>query len=210
MTAAITSLLTIAIAAAIFAGAAFAGVELSKVVWTYARRAPEQPTAPEPPLAPFLVVTGALGAVIALRGLDWQGLVLAALICVSLVACWHSAVTHGAMPDYFTLVPLAAIVLSAVAQENWAILLAVLVPFIPFAAMAYLSKGKGMGWDDAKLAALGGGILGMEDALLAFAVACIVAVFVAWLRKRTKEPIAFGPYMIGGIALSLIHGLSPY
>jgi hypothetical protein len=195
---------TAVVAAGIFAAAAYLGIELSRLV---AKNAPAAQAQGEPRKEPaviwFLLGSAILGGVIALHGMDWQGIGLEAVICVSLVACWHSAVAYGRMPDYFTLTPLAAIVLSAIAQSNWPLLVGVIVPFIPFAAMAYLSKGKGMGWDDAKLAALGGGILGTTDALLAYAMACIAAVTVTWLRKRLKEPIVFGPYVIAAIALLL-------
>jgi leader peptidase (prepilin peptidase)/N-methyltransferase len=201
---------TAAVAAGVFAAAAYLGIELSRLV---AKNSPASQTPgeqrPEPPVIWFLLGSAALGAAIASHGLDWQGIGLEAVICVSLVACWHSAVAYGHMPDYFTLTPLGAIVLSAIAQANWPLIVGVIVPFIPFAAMAYLSKGKGMGWDDAKLAALGGGILGTTDALLAYAVACVVAVVVTALRKRIKEPIVFGPYVIGAIALSLAFRFGP-
>jgi prepilin signal peptidase PulO-like enzyme (type II secretory pathway) len=197
-----TLLLTIVITAGVFAGAGYLGIELSRIV-SKGARAPGEGQKPEPPVAWFLVGSAALGAVIALHGLDWQALALNAVICVSLVGCWHGAITHGRMSDYFTLVPTAAIALSAIAQSNWPLLVGIVVPFTPFAAMAYLSKGKGMGWDDAKLAALGGAVLGTTDALLAYATACVVAVSVAALRKQLKEPIVFGPYVIGAIGLSL-------
>jgi leader peptidase (prepilin peptidase)/N-methyltransferase len=203
-------LLTIVISAGIFAAAAFLGIELSRLVAKSAPAAQANPNPkPEPPIVWFLVGSAVLGAVIAWHGMDWQGLALQAVICVSLVACWHGAITYGRMSDYFTLLPLAAISLSAIAQSNWPLLIGVVVPFTPFAAMAYLSKGKGMGWDDAKLAALGGAILGTTDALLAYAVACVAAVVVAALQKRLKDPIVFGPYVIGAIGLSLAFRFVP-
>jgi prepilin signal peptidase PulO-like enzyme (type II secretory pathway) len=88
--------------------------------------------------------------------------------------------------------------------QNWGTLGDIGLPFAPFAIAVYLSKGKGLGWDDAKLAALGGAILGLEAALIAFATAGIAGVAVAWARKRTREPIPFGAYMIATIALSLL------
>jgi prepilin signal peptidase PulO-like enzyme (type II secretory pathway) len=201
-------LLTIVIAAGVFAAAAYLGVELSRVVAKNVTASAREQQ-PEPPTVWLLVGSAVLGAVIASHGLDWQGLALNAVICVSLVGCWHGAITYGRMSDYFTLVPLAAIALSAIAQSNWPLLVGIVVPFTPFAAMAYLSKGKGMGWDDAKLAAFGGAVLGTTDALLAYATACVVAVCVASARKRLKEPIIFGPYVIGAIALSLAFRFAP-
>ncbi|HTV72785.1 MAG TPA: prepilin peptidase [Candidatus Acidoferrales bacterium] len=204
-----TLLLKALVAAAIFAGVAYLGVELSRVVAKYIQRPPEGITRTEPPLPWFLVGSAFFGAALALRGMDWMTLTMAAIVTVSLVGCWHSDVTYGKMPDAFTLVPIAAVSLSAIATQNWPLLSGVIVPFIPFGAMAYLSKGKGLGWDDAKFAALGGAILGMEGALLALATAGVVAVSVAWLRRRTRDPIPFGPYMIGAVALTLVCSFTP-
>jgi prepilin signal peptidase PulO-like enzyme (type II secretory pathway) len=70
--------------------------------------------------------------------------------------------------------------------------------FLPFAAASLISKGRGMGWGDTKLAALGGAMLG-DAALIAYCAACLGAVAVAYLRKKHTEPIAFGPYLAASI-----------
>jgi prepilin signal peptidase PulO-like enzyme (type II secretory pathway) len=215
MLALFSSILTSLIAAGVFAGASYLGIELSKIVGKHTVRSGEAASAPDGirdashPLS--LIGGGALfGAVIAWRGMDWQTMALAASVCISLAACWHSALAHGTISDYFTLVPLGAIGLSSLVQQNWPLLLSVIAAFVPFAAMAYITKEKGMGWDDAKLAAFGGAILGMQLSLLAYAVACVVAVIVAWACKRTAERILFAPYMISAIAICLAWSYSPY
>jgi hypothetical protein len=45
--------------------------------------------------------------------------------------------------------------------------------------------------------------------MLAFAGACLVAVFVAAIRKRRTEPIAFAPYLAGAIAAAIAFPLFP-
>jgi prepilin signal peptidase PulO-like enzyme (type II secretory pathway) len=60
-----------------------------------------------------------------------------------------------------------------------------------------------MGWGDVKLVALGGAVLGIHAAVLAFAAACLIAVAVAALLKRRSEPIPFAPYLAVAIAVAL-------
>jgi prepilin signal peptidase PulO-like enzyme (type II secretory pathway) len=83
------------------------------------------------------------------------------------------------------------------------VLLASAVPAIPFAVMAWRTKGLGLGWGDVKLVALGGALLGMQTAILAFALAAIAAIVVARVQRRTSEPLAFGPYLVAAIAVPL-------
>ncbi|HEY0798663.1 MAG TPA: prepilin peptidase [Candidatus Baltobacteraceae bacterium] len=202
--------LKLVVAAGVFAAAGYAGVALSRAIARYVQRPAPEAVRPEPPLVWFVVGSALFGAIADLRGMDTETLALAAIIAIALVGSWHSVATYGRIPDAFTLVPLLAIVLSELATQNWGILLSVVVTFAPFATMAYVSKGKGLGWDDAKLAALGGALLGMETALFGFALACMVAVTVAWARKRTREPIPFAPYMVASMALSLLVDFTPY
>jgi prepilin signal peptidase PulO-like enzyme (type II secretory pathway) len=82
-------------------------------------------------------------------------------------------------------------------------LISAFVAFIPFACLAIVSKGVGMGWGDVKLAALGGAILGFETAFLAFAIGAVVAVVWAYRRGHQKQVIAFAPYLAGAIAVAL-------
>jgi prepilin signal peptidase PulO-like enzyme (type II secretory pathway) len=200
MLAAQTVLFTTVIAAGVFAGAAYLGITLSKIV---IRASPNLERREENNVRPAAIICAsvACGAILALRGLLWPDLAMAAVICVCLVACLHEAVSTGKMSDYFILVPLSSIVIAEIVEQNWLALCGPIIPFLPFALTAYLSKGKKMGWDDAKLAALGGAVLGVWLALLAFATACIAAAVVARLRNKTKEPIIFAPYMISAIAL---------
>ena len=76
--------------------------------------------------------------------------------------------------------------------------------FLPFALAALLSKERGMGWGDSKLAALGGAVLGFQLSLLTFAAACLALVAVGWLRGRRTEPMAFAPYLAVAIVFGLL------
>jgi prepilin signal peptidase PulO-like enzyme (type II secretory pathway) len=61
----------------------------------------------------------------------------------------------------------------------------------------------GLGWGDVKLAMLGGPLIGMQYALMAFALGCLAAVVVARVRRVSNQPVAFAPYMASAIVLPL-------
>ena len=66
-----------------------------------------------------------------------------------------------------------------------------------------LSKGRGLGWGDVKLVALGAAVLGLRTSVLAFSAACLLAVAIAVVRRRRHEPIAFAPYLAGSMTVAL-------
>ena len=110
---------------------------------------------------------------------------------------------RGIIPDVFTVVPLGAILLAAALAGHWEVAAAAVVPALPFAFLAWRSGGLGLGWGDVKLAMLGGPLIGMQNALMAFALGCLAAVVVARMRKTSHQPIAFAPYLASAIALPL-------
>jgi hypothetical protein len=209
LSSAIVSVVTFPVVAIVFCGAAFLGIELSSAVGSrlYAGR----DVTPFPQSSRYALVGGAglLGVLAAAGHAEWQALMLAAIVCVSLAASWHSSVVFGKIPDFFTLVPLGAVVIAAAVQSEWFLIIGAIVPFVPFGAMAYFGKGRGFDWDDAKLAALGGALLGIETSIFVLAAACIVAVGVAYGRKRTSEAIVIAPYMIGAIGAAMAVRLMP-
>jgi prepilin signal peptidase PulO-like enzyme (type II secretory pathway) len=147
--------------------------------------------------------TAFVGMALAQQGASAPNLAIVAFIMCSLVACWYSDVRCGILPDYFTVLPLAFWLLASVAVKNYQPLFGAVIVFVPFALAALLSKGRGMGWGDVKLVTLGAAVLGLQTAALAFGGACLVAVFVAMIRRRRTEPIAFAPYLVSAIALGL-------
>lgn len=157
----------------------------------------------KPPTIALIVGAAIVGTILASRGLPIWGLVVSALLVVSLAACWYSDVRCGIVPDYFTLVPLVIVLAIAVVERNPTPIVSAVVVFIPFAGAALLSKGLGMGWGDVKLVALGAAVLGLRNSVLAFSAACLLAVAVAMIRRRRHEPIAFVPYLAGSITTAL-------
>jgi len=188
---------------ALYGCAAFLAIQLSASICAKIVPFEDGPKPGNPP-TPWLIAGAAIaGAVMTMRGADLPQLGLAALLIVSLVASWYSDVRVGIVPDYFTLVPLGALLLLAVTGHQWTTIIAMLAVSVPFAAAAYLSKGRGMGWGDVKLVALGGAALGLQAAVIAFAGACLVAVVIAVLQKRRHEPIALAPYLASAIGVAL-------
>src|SRR5580658_3870990 len=108
MLAAHTVLLTAVIAAGVFACAAYLGIELSKIVIKASPRLEQREANHDGPVS-LIGASAACGAILALRGLLWQDLAMASVICVCLVACLHEAVSTGEMSDYFILIPLSSI-----------------------------------------------------------------------------------------------------
>jgi prepilin signal peptidase PulO-like enzyme (type II secretory pathway) len=186
-----------------FAGLGAAGVYTARYVC-----AGQTPLADGPPPGhvPARLLIGAnalLGAFAAMRGLPWQGLAIVGLACGVLTAVWVADVEQGIIPDAFTLAPLGALLLAAALSGHWYVAIVAIVPALPFAVLAWRSRGIGLGWGDVKLAALGGPLIGIQGALIFFALGCTAAVIVARVRGISGRPVAFGPYLATAIALPL-------
>jgi prepilin signal peptidase PulO-like enzyme (type II secretory pathway) len=196
-------ILAVPAAAIAFGLLGFAGARLGRVACANVDPPAGGPRLGTPPVAWLVAGCGLLGATMVVHADDPGRIALCGILCVFLVACWYADVACGIVPDVFTLVPLAAVLIAGALQGEWWHAGAALV-VVPFAAAAMASKGRGMGWGDVKLAALGGAVLGFGTAMLAFAAACLAAVCVAWARGRRREPIALAPYLVASICAALI------
>jgi prepilin signal peptidase PulO-like enzyme (type II secretory pathway) len=197
-------MITILLAIVAFAGAAALGLAAARSVCGTIAESP--PGGPPPGVVPqrlLVIGAAALGAIAAARGIPLPGMAIVWLACGLLTAIWASDVMRGIIPDMFTLVPLGAILLAAALAGHWEICVAAVVPAIPFAFLAWRSGGMGLGWGDVKLAMLGGPLIGMQYALMAFALGCLAAVVVARVRRVSNQPVAFAPYMASAIVLPL-------
>ena len=195
-------MITILLAIVAYAGAAVLGLAAARGVCGPIADAPAG--GPPPGIVPqrtLVIGAAVLGAIAAWRGLPIPGLAIVWLSCALLTAVWASDVMRGIIPDVFTIVPLGAILLAAALAGRYEVLIAAVVPAVPFAFLAWRSGGLGLGWGDVKLAMLGGPLIGMQNSLMAFALACLAAVVVARLRKTSHQPIAFAPYLASAIAL---------
>jgi len=201
-------MITILLATVAFAGAAALGLLAARSV---CGTIPESLAGgPAPGVVPqrlLLIGAAVMGAVTAYRGLPLPALAIEWLACGLLTAVWASDVVRGIIPDMFTIVPLGAILLAAALAGHYEVVVAAVVPAVPFAFLAWRSGGIGLGWGDVKLAMLGGPLIGMQHALMAFAIGCLAAVVVARIRKMSHEPVAFAPYLASSIALPLAFGI---
>jgi len=189
--------------AILYGCAAFLGIQLSAAICRNVTPFEDGPKPGKPPTPWLIGGAAAIGFTLALRGMPLPQVGLAGVLTVSLVASWYSDVRVGIVSDYFTLVPLGALALGSLIKGDYGILIAAGAVTIPFAAAALFSRGRGMGWGDVKLVALGGAVLGIHAAVLALTAACLIAVAVAALLKRRSEPIPFAPYLAGAIAVAL-------
>jgi prepilin signal peptidase PulO-like enzyme (type II secretory pathway) len=179
------------------------GIGLSKVVTAGTVAHPDGPARGSVPPLLLIVACATLGGTAGSRGVSISALEIIALVCGLLSAIWVADVTVGIIPDVFTLVPLGAVFVASMMIGHWEMLIASLVPAIPFAALAWRSHGKGLGWGDVKLAALGGPLIGMQAALLSFALGSLIAVLVCRISGKKGQPVAFGPYLAAAIAVPL-------
>ena len=192
--------------AAFFACVAFLGVQVSRYVCAGVEPADDGPKPGKAPGALLVAAAALVGGVLTAAGALPLQLGIGAITIFALVACWCSDAACGLVPDLFTLVPLAALLVFALAQHDWMTIGSAVLIFTPFAIAAVFSRGHGMGWGDAKLVALTGAVLGAPLALLALAVACIAAAVGHRIAGAKHTPIAFAPYIaaVTGLALPLV------
>jgi prepilin signal peptidase PulO-like enzyme (type II secretory pathway) len=188
--------------AAAFAGAGYlgsrAGARFADRIEPFDDAPPQQNV----PIGALVVACGAVGAIVASHATIPQ-LFLTALLCACLMALWITDARRGIIPDVFTLGPLAAVFFAAIFQHRWTPFLSAAAVCAPFAILALVSRGRGMGWGDVKLAALGGAVLGAGLSLLAFALACVAAGGLNYARGRKRGAIALGPYLAAAIGIAM-------
>ena len=90
-------------------------------------------------------------------------------------------------------------------------LLAVLLGMAIFGVIILLSRGKAMGWGDFKLVAALGLVFGWPDIsmvmFLAFVIGALTSiVFLIRKKKKMKDAIPFGPFLVIGATLTFFFG----
>ena len=195
------------LAAVCFGCIAYIGTQVGRAFCAGVTPASDGPAPGHPPYALLIVGGGLLGASLIPIGAAPLEIGISAIVVFALVACWCTDAMCGIVPDVFTLAPLAVLLLFAVAQRDWGIVVSASIVFIPFAAAALFSRGYGMGWGDAKLVALSGAALGAPLAIFSLAIACVAAVIGHKFSKGSRSPIAFAPYIAAATAIALPLGL---
>jgi prepilin signal peptidase PulO-like enzyme (type II secretory pathway) len=187
----------------VFAGAGYLGVLFGT---SFAERLPrfeDGPREVEPPVEWLIAGCAIVGALVVTHAKEQVQIALIALVCAALVAVFVTDARRGIVPDLFTLGPLAILLAIGLWQHQWLLPVSAAVAFVPFAMAALLSRGRGMGWGDVKLAALGGAMLGAQLSVLAFAAACFAAVAVNYSLRRDRRAIAFAPYLATAIGVTI-------
>ncbi len=198
----------VVLAGIVFGCLGFLAIQLGAMVCEKIVPFADGPKPAKPPNIALIVGAAIVGGMLASQNGIGPTLIVPAIVIVALVASWYSDVSCGIIPDYFTLIPLGIILLLRVVLSEWTLLIVTLVVTLVFGLAALFSKGRGMGWGDVKLVALGAVVLG-DRSLLAFAAACLAAVIVAAVRRRRGEPIAFAPYLAVAIAVGIVVPIFP-
>ncbi len=190
-------------AVVVFGCVAFVGVDLSRIVCARIGPLDGAPPLGEPPVAVLVAAAALIAALLVVRGAGTTQMIGSAVVVLALAAGWSSDSLRGLLPDVFTLAPLGVLLLLAIAQRDWLVFLSAAIAFVPFAAAAAFTQGRGMGWGDAKLAALAGAALGAPLAILAMIVACLAAVVGYRIKRIASGPIAFAPYIAAAVGIAL-------
>jgi len=196
--------------AVLFACAAIVGIIAAAAICSRVRGFDDGPPSGTPPVVALVAGAALLGGIAGSHAHpDSSHLLLVAIVTGAFAAAWYCDVVHGIVPDVFTLGPLAAVVALAFVWHDPRMPVSAAIVAIPFSAAALLSRGRGLGWGDVKIAAVAGALLGASNALLALALAAFGAAVAAKLRPVqvgtdgtvVAQPLAFAPYLIGATAL---------
>ncbi len=141
------------------------------------------------------------------------------LIVYALVAIFVSDLLYLTIPDVIvwpaiglvSFAHLAGVEVVASTPPRSAYLLAGLAAAGFFLLLVLITKGRGMGLGDVKLAALMGLFLGWPKILVAFYVAFLTGALVGVIlillkKKKLKDPVSFGPFLVTGTLVSLFWG----
>ena len=198
----------VGLVAVVFGCIGFLAIQLSATVCKTIVPFDDGPKPGRPPSVALVAGAAVIGGIIASRLGLGLSLLVPAIVVFALVAVWYSDVICGIIPDYFTLVPLALLVLLRALAHEWPTLMVTACSRHRVRSRALFSKGRGMGWGDVKLVALGAVVLGSAS-LLAFAAACLAAVVIAAIRRKRSEPVAFAPYLAASIAAGMALPIFP-
>jgi leader peptidase (prepilin peptidase)/N-methyltransferase len=195
-----------AFGALLFGAAGWLGTLLADAFYGAIVRESDGPPARAVPVSVFVAAPACIGAVVALQDAPPARMALLVMAVLALSAGAATDMRAGIIPDLFTLGPLVITLAVAVLQRDGGPLWGMLLAFVPFALLAVFSRGRGMGWGDVKLAALGGALIGMAGITLAVALASVAAYVASLVNRRPRQPIAFGPYLAAAIVAAFALG----
>lgn len=152
---------------------------------------------------PFALGAAVFGWLTAAHTADARVLALTALVALALAACAFSDLRFGLVPDAITLPALGIVTTLAGLRHDAAPVFGALMIGVPFMLLALVSRGRGMGWGDVKLALLGGALLGAGQAALALSAACVTTSAIALAAGRRSAPAPLGATVAAAIAFTL-------
>jgi prepilin signal peptidase PulO-like enzyme (type II secretory pathway) len=191
----------VALGALLFACAAIVGLVVAAAICARVEAYDDGPQPGTPPIVALIAGAALIGGIAGAHAEPGR-LALVAIVSGAFVAAWYCDVARGVVPDLFSLGPMAVIAALAFVWHDPRMLVSAVIVVVPFSIAAYLSRGRGMGWGDVKLAAVAGALLGASNALLALALAAFAAALGAKFRRdAAMQPLAFAPYLIGATAL---------
>lgn len=130
------------------------------------------------------------------------------LIFLSLLVIFVADLKYQIIPDSMVVLGLLGSLLQGVALQSWA---SAVGSSLFFLLLSIITRGRGMGLGDAKLAFLLGLILGFPKIVIALYAAFLTGAGVGVIliltgKKKLKSKIAFGPFLIVGTVVAILWG----
>jgi prepilin signal peptidase PulO-like enzyme (type II secretory pathway) len=152
-----------------------------------------------------------LGARPYLSNLRIAELGLTLILFSSLVVIFFIDLEHQIIPDEILLPVIVLFFLRSLLTSNYWLLAAALGASLFLFLIWFVTKGKGMGFGDVKLAFLMGLVLGFPKIVVAFYLAfltgAIIGVILILVKKaRFGQKIAFGPFLAAATVITFLWG----
>ena len=142
------------------------------------------------------------------------------LVGVGLVLLFGFDLFYGILPDWIvgslagmTLIYRLALAMSGIMRwgDFWLYVATGIGGLVAFWILVMVTRGKGMGWGDVKLAGVMGVILGWPAMIVAVLTAFLTGAVVAIIlilrgKKHFGQTIPFGPFLVLGTIVALVWG----
>lgn len=128
-----------------------------------------------------------------------------------LITLFLSDLFYRTIPDQITYPALIISFIFIFLNKDYLNILVGLISASFFLFLVLITKEKGMGWGDVKLAGLMGLVLGFPKTIVAFYLAfltgaCLGVILVLSKKKKFKSEIPFGPFLTGATFIALFWG----
>lgn len=133
------------------------------------------------------------------------------LITYALIVIFVSDLRYTTIPDQVVYSAIGLALVWSLGNREWLPVLAAVAAAGFFLFLVFVTRGKGMGMGDVKLAGLMGLVLGFPGIVVALMLAFLTGavagvILVLSGRKRLGEHIPFGPFLAGAAWFSLFWG----